>query len=109
MRNFPLDTDSTRLCLNIGMRISDNVLDLVSALRAAVQQDGEGNLSSVMAQELSQLPDFEGSRATAGYRVTPEGDIVDDHWWLVMDDDSVFDASNEEPAQCSKKDSRHGH
>ena len=91
------------------MRISDNVLDLVFALRTAVQQDGEGNLSSVMAQELSQLPDFEGSQATAGYRVTPEGDIVDDHWWLVMDDDSVFDASDEEPARCSKKDSRHGH
>jgi hypothetical protein len=88
------------------MRISDTVLELVMTLRDAIQQDG--GQSSSIAQELSQLPDFEGSTATAGYRVTPEGDITDDHWWLIMDDGSVFDASDEEPARCSKKDSRHG-
>jgi hypothetical protein len=89
------------------MRISDNILELVMALRDAIQQDG-GQQSSI-AQELSKLPDFEGSTATAGYRVTPEGDITDDHWWLIMDDGSVFDASDDEPSRCSKKDSRHGH
>jgi len=89
------------------MRISDNILDIITALRTAIEQDDTSHTTS-MAQELSRLPDFEGSKATAGYHVSPEGDIKDDHWWLIMDDGSVFDADGEEPMRCSKKDTRHG-
>jgi hypothetical protein len=89
------------------MRISPTILDIISSLRTAIEMDDTSHTTS-MAQELSRLPDFEGSKATAGYRVSPEGDIKDDHWWLIMDDGSVFDADDEEPMRCSDKDSRHG-
>jgi len=88
------------------MRISPTTLELIMTLRDAIQQDG--GQASAIAQELSKLPDFEGSKATAGYRITPEGDITDDHWWVIMSDDSILDASDEEPVRCSKKDPRHG-
>jgi len=86
------------------MKISPTVLDLISALRFASEQDNPS-----LVKELAKLPDFEGSRATSGYRLTPEGDIVDGHWWLVMDDDSILDVSDEEPIRCSNKDSRYAH
>lgn len=88
------------------MRISPTTLELIMTLRDAIQQDGGS--ASAIAQELSKLPDFEGSKATAGYRITPEGDITDDHWWVIMSDGSILDASDEEPARCSKKDPRYG-
>lgn len=89
------------------MRISPTILDIIAALRTAIEQDDTSHTTS-MAQELARLPDFEGSKATAGYHVSPEGDIKDDYWWLIMDDGSVFDADADEPCRCSKKDPRHG-
>jgi hypothetical protein len=89
------------------MRISDTILDIITALRTAIELDDTSHTTS-MTRELSRLPEFEGSTATAGYHVSPEGDIKDDHWWLIMDDGSVFDADADEPTRCSKKDSRHG-
>ena len=89
------------------MKISDTILDIITALRTAIELDDTSHTTS-MTRELSRLPEFEGSTATAGYHVSPEGDIKDDHWWLIMDDGSVFDADADEPTRCSKKDSRHG-
>ena len=89
------------------MRISPTILDIITALRTAIEMDDSSHTTS-LTRELSRLPEFEGSTATAGYHVSPEGDIKDDHWWLIMDDGSVFDADADEPTRCSKKDSRHG-
>ncbi len=90
------------------MKISAQTLALVDTLRDLVSQD-EGNFANQLAVELAKLPDFEGARATAGYYITPDGDITSDHWWLVMDDDSIFDASGEAPVRCSGKDPRFKH
>ena len=92
------------------MEISAQALGIISTLWDLIRQDGtDGNHSNILATELSQLPDFDGSRATAGYYVTSDGDIIDDHWWLVMDDDSVLDAAHASgPRRCSNKDPRHG-
>ncbi len=88
------------------MKISPATLELIAVLRDLVDGD---DIARQLAGELSKLPDFETARATAGYYVTPDGDITDNHWWLVMDDDSVFDASGDVPVRCSKKDPRHKH
>jgi hypothetical protein len=91
------------------MRISAQTLAIIGTLSELILQDG-GNHSENLAKELIALPDFEQARATAGYYVTPDGDIKSDHWWLVMDDGSIFDASCETgPCRCSKKDRRYRH
>lgn len=100
------------------MHISQNTFTLINSLRDCVRHDeGGGGQCAGVVQELLQLPGFEDAHSTAGYFVTDEGNIIDDHWWLVMDDDSILDPTQDQfgaggfgdTVHLSKKDSRHEH
>lgn len=100
------------------MHISPTTLTLINSLRDCVRHDeGGGGQCASVVQELLQLPGFEDAYSTAGYFVTGEGNIIDDHWWLVMDDESILDPTQDQfgeggfgdTVHLSKKDPRHEH
>ena len=100
------------------MRVSDNTLAQIRTLRDCIRsEEGEGGQCATVVQELTDLPEFEGAQTTAGYFVTSQGRIIDDHWWLVMDDGSIFDPTQDQFGEegfgdivhLSKKDPRHKH
>ncbi len=101
------------------MHISQITLNLINSLRDCVRHDeGGGGQCANVVQELLMIPGFEDAHSTAGYFVTDEGNIIDDHWWLVMDDDdSILDPTQDQfgeggfgdTVHLSKKDPRHEH
>ena len=100
------------------MHISHTTLNLINSLRDCIRHDeGGGNQCASVVQELLQLPGFEDAHSTAGYFVTDEGNVIDDHWWLVMDDDSILDPTQDQfgeggfgdTVHLSEKDPRHEH
>lgn len=100
------------------MRISQTTFNLINSLRDCVRHDeGGGGQCASVVQELLQLPGFEDAYSTAGYFVTNDGNIIDDHWWLVMSDESILDPTQDQfgdggfgdTVQLSKNDSRHEH
>ena len=89
-------------------RISTNTLEVIQTLWDIIRDGDEDDPARSLATEISKLPDLDGSKATAGYFVTSDGDILHNRWWVVLDDGSVFDAAHPSgPVQCSKKDPRH--
>jgi hypothetical protein len=100
------------------MRISQTTFSLINSIRDCVRHDeGGGGQCATVVQELLQLPGFEDAYSTAGYFVTNEGNIIDDHWWLVMDDESILDPTQDQfgeggfgdTVQLSKDDPRYKH
>lgn len=93
-------------------------MTLIRSLRDCIRdEEGGGGQCAIVVQELTQMPEFEGAQTTAGFFVTPSGNIIDDHWWVVMDDDSIFDPTQDQFGEdgfgdivhLSKKDRRHKH
>lgn len=103
-------------CLNTGMKISHNTLEIIRNLRDCVRSE-KGNCQDLL-QTLTEISDFSDALITSGFFVTKDGRIVDGYWWLVLPDGSYLDPEQDrftdqegfgDICLYSEKDSRHKH
>jgi hypothetical protein len=97
------------------MKVSPQTLEIVQMLRDCVRAD-DGSCQELL-QTLTDMPEFEEAKVTAGFFVTRDGRIEDGYAWLVLPDESCFDPSQDQFGEngfgdvvhISKKDRRSQH